>query len=170
MILDWVFVCIHLILPTPWNSIIEDMPCFLVYAAGTVVLNTKLVIIIHSHLLLFAPLISEEFPYQFPWGCFQIKEKLATTPHRIPQSQIKCGAARLFVKYSLQYGNTTASAVHLLSRRLPRLVVDQWRGSSALDWSILSQWRAFVGRSKFGQYRLRFHSLWRAESVIVTLE
>ena len=44
MILDWVFVCIHLILPTPWNSIIEDMPCFLVYAAGTVVLNTKLVI------------------------------------------------------------------------------------------------------------------------------
>ena len=98
MILDCVFVCIHLILPTPWNSIIEDMPCFLVYAAGTVVLNTKLVIIIHSHLLLFAPLISEEFPYQFPWGCFQIKEKLATTPHRIPQSQIKCGAARLFVK------------------------------------------------------------------------
>ena len=98
MILDWVFVCIHLILPTPWNSIIEDMPCFLVYAAGTVVLNTKLVIIIHSHLLLFAPLISEEFPYQFPRGCFQIKEKLATTPHRIPQSQIKYGAARLFVK------------------------------------------------------------------------
>ena len=90
---------------TPWNSIIEGMPCFLVYAAGTTVLNTKLVIIIHSHLLLFAPLISEEFPYQFPWGCFQIKEKLATTPHRIPQSQIKCGAARLFVKlYQIHTG------------------------------------------------------------------